>query len=102
MGWYACVDAAPQPEGGLRQRAILLNDGTSMPTVGLGTWKSSSNDVGDAVYHAICHAGYRHIDAAQIYMNQVQVGEAINRALKDCDVPRKDLWVTSKVWMTDF
>lgn len=79
-----------------------LNDGTEMPMVGLGTWKSKASDVADAVYHAICEAGYRHIDAAQIYMNQEQVGAAIRKALDKCGVKREELWVTSKVWMTDF
>jgi len=79
-----------------------LNDGTEMPVVGLGTWKSKASDVEESVFYAICSAGYRHIDAAQIYMNQEQVGKAIRRALASCKVERSDLWVTSKVWLTDF
>lgn len=70
--------------------------------IGLGTWKSKEGEVGDAVYRAVCHEGYRHVDAAQIYGNQVQVGEAIARAMQDCGLSRKDLWVTSKVWTVDF
>lgn len=79
-----------------------LNDGSEMPVVGLGTWKSKASDVEDAVFNAICTAGYRHIDAAQIYMNQEQVGNAIRSAMDACGVQRGDLWVTSKVWMTDY
>lgn len=88
--------------GGLGTAAKRLNDGTSMPIIGLGTWKSPPGEVEAAVRHALCEAGYRHIDAAQIYMNQEEVGRGINHAIKDCGLKRKDLWVTSKVWNVDF
>mmetsp|Transcript_79361 Transcript_79361/g.174061 ORF Transcript_79361/g.174061 Transcript_79361/m.174061 type:complete len:253 (-) Transcript_79361:91-849(-) len=105
----SCLAAAAQsklppssPEGLLKQMTKELNDGTFMPVVGLGTWKSQPNEVEAAVYHAVCNAGYRHIDAAQIYGNQDEVGRGLARAFKDCGVSRKDVWVTSKVWMVDF
>jgi len=46
--------------------------------------------------------GYRHIDAAQIYHNHDAVGEGIRQAEKGCGVAREEVWVTSKLWMTDF
>merc|ERR1719247_1613649 len=65
---------------------------------------SKKNEVAEAVYHAICNAGYRHIDAAQIYNNHEEVGLGLKRALEDeqCGVLRSDLWVTSKIWNVDF
>lgn len=99
---FASIAAASDVTRSVRSMRKTLNDGTVMPMVGLGTWKSKASDVGDAVYFAICEAGYRHIDAAQIYMNQEQVGSALRRAQQNCGVSREDLWVTSKVWMTDY
>ena len=63
-------------------KTISLNNGMSMPSVGLGTWKSKTNEVRDSVYTAI-KAGYRHIDAAWIYENQDEVGEGIAKAIED-------------------
>lgn len=96
------VAARDAPSGSASRVTQVLNDGTSMPVVGLGTWKSKPNEVENAVCHAICHAGYRHIDAAQIYMNQEEVGRGLARAAAECGVPRKDVWITSKVWMIDY
>merc|ERR1719512_580022 len=86
----------------LRSATRRLNDGTEMPIVGLGTWKAKADEVERAVLYAICQAGYRHIDAAQIYMNQEQVGNGIKRAEQSCGVKREDVWITSKIWLTDF
>lgn len=51
------------------------------------------------VYEAI-KAGYRTIDCAACYGNEVEVGRGINRALSENIVKREDLWVTSKLWNT--
>lgn len=93
----ASAGGALTPQTATRQ----LNDGNQMPVVGLGTWKAKADDVERAVFHAICKAGYRHIDAAQIYLNQEQVGAGL-KAAESCGVRRQDLWITSKLWMTDF
>lgn len=73
-----------------------LNNGKEIPAVGLGTWKSSSDEAYKATLHAL-EAGYRHIDTAMIYRNEVEVG----RAIQDSKVNRKDVFVTSKVWNSD-
>jgi diketogulonate reductase-like aldo/keto reductase len=73
-----------------------LHNGVEIPAVGLGTWKSSSDDAYNSVLHAI-KSGYRHIDTAMIYRNEEEVGKAI----KDSGVPREELFITSKVWNSD-
>lgn len=72
-----------------------MNNGLTVPAIGLGTWKSRSSEVYNAVIAAI-EAGYRHIDTAFVYGNEKEVGQAI----KDCGVPREELFVTTKLWNT--
>ncbi|KAF8919206.1 NADP-dependent oxidoreductase domain-containing protein [Mucidula mucida] len=64
-----------------------------MPVIGLGTWLSKPGEVEAAVLHAL-KTGYRHIDAALIYGNQEEIGQA----LKKTDVPREEIFLTSKMW----
>jgi len=73
-----------------------LNNSIEIPAVGLGTWKSSSNDAYQATLYAL-KAGYRHIDTAMIYGNEVEVGQAVH----DSGINRKDVFITSKVWNSD-
>lgn len=76
---------------------LTLQDGTTMPSLGLGTWKSES----DRVYHAVRAAievGYRHIDCAAIYGNEDAVGRALSDAFSAGDVTRTEMWITSKLW----
>ncbi|KAJ8113241.1 hypothetical protein OPT61_g4589 [Boeremia exigua] len=72
-----------------------LNTGAAIPAIGLGTWKSEPGEVRKAVAFAL-KDGYRHIDAALIYGNEKEVGEGI----RDSGVPRKDIFITSKLWNT--
>lgn len=74
---------------------ISLNNGLKMPLVGLGTWKSKTGEVAKAVETAI-KAGYRHIDCAAVYGNEVEVGAGI----KAGGVARDQLFITSKLWNT--
>jgi D-xylose reductase len=77
----------------------MPNSHKEMPKVGFGLWKIPQNICADAVYNAI-KAGYRHLDSACDYGNEVQVGEGIKRAIDDGLCTRADLWVTSKLWNT--
>lgn len=65
----------------------------SMSKIGLGTWQMRGSACTDAVRHAL-DVGYRHIDTAQLYANEKQVGDAMAAS----SVPREDIFVTSKVW----
>lgn len=77
---------------------IKLNDGNEIPAIGFGTFQIPSDG---STYKAVSEAlkiGYRHIDTAVAYFNEAEVGKAI----KDSGIPRKDIWVTSKLWLQDF
>ena len=76
---------------------IPLNNGLNMPQVGFGVFKVSNEDANTVVTNAI-NAGYRSIDTAALYGNEVGVGAAIAQT----DVAREDLFVTSKLWPSDF
>lgn len=68
-----------------------------MPVLGLGVYKTrEGREVINAVHYAL-DAGYRHIDTASYYNNEAGVGEAIRTS----GVPREDIFVTSKVWITE-
>ena len=70
---------------------IKLANGALMPQLGLGTWKLYGKECVSAVQHAL-NAGYRHIDTAERYENQSDIGIAIK------DFPRKSLFLVTKVW----
>ncbi|KAH8913121.1 Aldo/keto reductase [Coniochaeta sp. PMI_546] len=76
----------------MSKTSFPLNNGLSIPAVGLGTWQSKPKEVQDAVKFAIQH-GYRHIDTALNYGNEKDVGEGIRAS----GVPRGDIWVTTKL-----
>jgi alcohol dehydrogenase (NADP+) len=74
-----------------------LRDGTEMPALGLGTWKSEPDEVYRAVRTAL-EVGYRHIDCAAIYQNEEEVGRALSDGFAAGDAKREDVWITSKLW----
>lgn len=79
------------------KKTVRLANGVEMPTIGYGTWQVENNETGaDAVAEAI-KAGYRHIDGAARYENEVSVGEGIRKS----GIAREELFVTSKVWFTN-
>lgn len=74
--------------------------GAAIPLVGLGTWKAGTGEVAAAVKHAL-KVGYRHLDCASDYANEAEVGQGIAEAIKEFDIKREDIWVTSKLWNTN-
>jgi len=75
---------------------IKLNDGNSMPQVGLGVWQTPAEDTERAVATAL-DAGYRHVDTAAGYFNERELGKAV----KASGLPREDVFVTTKLWNAD-
>ncbi|EHJ51863.1 aldo/keto reductase [Streptococcus macacae] len=75
-----------------------LNDGNQIPTVGFGVFQiPADGSTYEAVKEAL-KAGYRHIDTAQAYFNEKEVGQAI----ADSGLPREEIFVTSKLWIQDY
>jgi 2,5-diketo-D-gluconate reductase A len=72
--------------------SITLNDGNPIPQLGFGVFQIPPEDTARAVDSAL-HAGYRHIDTAEMYRNERGVGEAIRASGLD----REDVYVTSKL-----
>ncbi|MEW5549870.1 aldo/keto reductase [Peribacillus frigoritolerans] len=76
---------------------ITLHNGVKMPQLGFGVFKvKNGNETVESVKKAI-EVGYRAIDTAAIYENEEGVGQAI----RECGVPREELFITSKVWNTE-
>ena len=78
---------------------LALHSGDQMPSVGFGCWKVPKDQTANCVFEAI-KAGYRCIDEACDYGNEVQAGEGIKKALEAGVCKREDLFVTSKLWNT--
>jgi diketogulonate reductase-like aldo/keto reductase len=87
--------AAPAPEDSVMQ--IIDGNGASIPAIGLGTWELRGRTCARLVEQAL-RLGYRHIDTAQAYENEREVGEG----LRASGVKRDDVFVTTKVWTTHF
>lgn len=85
-------DPTPSTPGGTTQPHILLNDGTTMPQLGLGVWQTPADETAAIVRHAIA-AGYLAVDTAAIYKNEEGVGDGLS------DHP--DIYVTTKLWNDD-
>ena len=68
-----------------------------MPILGFGVYQIPQEETKQAVLDAI-DVGYRSIDTAQSYFNEKEVGEAI----ADCDVPREELFITTKIWIENY
>ena len=77
-------------------QTIELNNGVVMPVLGYGVFQVSPLECERCVLEAI-HAGYRLIDTAQAYYNE----EGVGRAMTKSRVPRTDLFITTKVWITN-
>lgn len=78
------------------RETVFLNNDREMPLLGLGVYKLPDDVQAEAAITSAISAGYRMIDTASVYKNEESVGSAIAR----CGVPRKDLFITSKIWNT--
>ena len=76
---------------------VTLNNGMEMPRIGYGVFRMKDpEECEEAVVQAI-QSGYRLIDTAAAYENE----EAVGRAIRRCGVPREELFITTKLWITD-
>lgn len=78
-------------------QTLTLNNGVRMPALGLGVFQTPPDETRDAVTAAL-ELGYRHIDTAAAYGNEREVGQA----LRDSGVPRDELFVETKIWISDY
>src|SRR3954471_21097129 len=81
-------------DAGLRALEI---QGSTIPKLGFGTWEILGRDCEEAVSDAL-EIGYRHIDTAQAYDNEAEVG----KALAASGISRRELFLTTKLWREDF
>ncbi|MFF1478131.1 aldo/keto reductase [Streptomyces sp. NPDC058301] len=77
-------------------QTVTLNNGVEMPILGFGVYQIPADQTEQAVSDALA-AGYRSLDTAAAYRNE----EAVGRAIKSSGIPRQDLFVTTKVWVSD-
>ena len=68
-----------------------------MPNLGLGTFRLKDQPLRDSLLQGL-ELGYRHIDTAQIYDNEAEVGQL----MAESRVPRQDIYLTTKVWISEF
>ena len=74
-----------------------LNNGITMPWLGFGVYQIDEGDQVEAAVKYALETGYRSIDTAAVYKNEIGVGKAI----QESGIPRKDIFLTTKVWNDD-
>ena len=77
---------------------VKLNDGLEIPSIGFGTFLIPADGTTYETVKKAIDLGIRHIDTAVAYFNEQEVG----RAVKDSEVEREDIWITSKLWLQDY
>ena len=82
----------------MEQTFITLNNGRRIPQFGLGVFMVTGDEATRKVCLDAIRLGYRHIDTAHAYQNERGVGQAV----RECGVPREDLWITSKLWPSEY
>ena len=76
---------------------ITLNNGQKIPQIGFGVYLIPPEETEKCVLEAL-KIGYRHIDTAHMYGNEKEVGSAIKKS----GIPRNELFITSKLWITEY
>jgi diketogulonate reductase-like aldo/keto reductase len=80
-----------------QRRFVLNHGGGEIPALGFGTLLSDATETRDATIAAV-EAGFRHLDCAERYRNEEEVGAALKQLLANGTVRREDLFVTTKLW----
>ena len=84
-------------------RTFTLNNGSVVPSTGFGTWKlEDAERHPEVIYRAMTESGYRFLDCATRYANEELVGQAVTRAIAEGALKREDLFIVTKLWMSDF
>jgi diketogulonate reductase-like aldo/keto reductase len=78
-------------------QTLTLNNGVTMPSLGLGVFQTPPNETRDAVRAALA-AGYQLIDTAAAYGNELEVGEAV----RDSGIDRGSVFLETKIWIIDY
>ena len=76
---------------------VTLNNGVKMPQLGFGTYQIKDPAECERAVRDAIDVGYRLIDTAASYGNE----EAVGRAIAKCGIPREDLFITTKLWISD-
>ena len=85
----------------MERKDVVLNNGVTMPPIGYGVFRMTNlEECENAVVQAV-KTGYRLIDTAAAYENETAVGKAIKRVIAEGIVSREELFVTTKLWITD-
>ena len=79
-----------------------LSNGYQIPSPGFGTFKTPDGEICINSVREAIEAGYRHIDTAAIYGNEVSVGEGIRQAMEEYGIPREDIFVITKLYPNQF
>lgn len=95
------TDTAATSNFDLETGTVLLNSGYDMPVLGVGTYQLTDEEAENSVYWALKY-GARLIDTANIYGNEEGVGRGIKRAIEEGIVTREDIFVTTKMWTSDY
>lgn len=90
-----------EPKFDLDAGTVTLNNGVSMPILGIGTFALSDSEAEESVYWAL-RDGYRLIDTARIYGDEAGVGRGIRRAIDEGLFTREEIFVTTKMWTSDY
>lgn len=103
LGAFATITSLPSSAQDIYTTAagvpmLQLNNGLLMPQLGLGTFLQPSDEVCEQSCLTALKAGYRHIDTAHAYDDERGVG----RAVKESGIPREEIWITSKIWPTEY
>jgi diketogulonate reductase-like aldo/keto reductase len=95
---FGSIGLANAQEAKVNVPTLKLNNGLEMPQFGLGTFNIPSHEIAKEACLVAFKNGYRHVDAAHVYNTEKAIGEA----MKESGIPRKEFWITSKLWASDY
>ena len=95
------TDNSEYPTFDFTKKTVTLNSGYEMPILGLGMFSLSDSEAENSTYWAFT-AGFRLIDTAKIYGNEISVGKGLQRAIDEGIVTREEVFITTKMWTADY